>query len=124
MERTNIKLRSIGNSCIDSQGDFVTYGTENGAVGLLIAGHSLNLRPHTDMVSGLVMDRSSVISSSFDGTVQTLDLHRGRVPIEYNWDWYGDFKHGALGIARRSENTHILDCDKKLAILDLRSILT
>ena len=29
-------------SCIDSFGDFVTYGTENGAVGILIAGHSLN----------------------------------------------------------------------------------
>ena len=108
-------------SCIDSFGDFVTYGTENGAVGVLIAGHSLNLRPHTDMVSGLVMDGSKIVSSSFDGTVRSWDLDKGRVHLEYNWDLYGDDKHGVLGMAKRTEHSHILDCDKKLVILDLRS---
>ena len=108
-------------SCIDSCGDFITYGAENGAVGLLIAGHSLNLRPHTDIVSGLVMDGSKILSSSFDGTVRIMDLAEGRVPLFYNWDLYGDDKHGVLGMARRSEHSHILDCDKRLIILDLRN---
>ena len=107
-------------TCIDSHGDFVTYGTEHGAVGLLIAGHSLNLRPHTNLVSGLNTDGSCILSSSFDGTVRSIDLDRGRVPLEYNWDLFGDFKHGVLGMARRAEHSYILDCDKKLVILDLR----
>ena len=43
---TEVKEHLVSTSpvtCIDSHGDFVTYGTEHGAVGLLIAGHSLNL---------------------------------------------------------------------------------
>ena len=120
---TEVKEHLVSTSpvtCIDSHGDFVTYGTEHGAVGLLIAGHSLNLRPHTNLVSGLITDGSCILSSSFDGTVRSIDLDRGRVPLEYNWDLFGDFKHGVLGMARRAEHSYILDCDKKLVILDLR----
>ena len=105
---------------IDTYGDFVTYGTENGAVGVLIAGHSLNLRPHTDMVSGLIMDGPRIVSSSLDGTVRNVDLESGIVPLEYSWDMIGDSKHGVLGMTRRSEHSLFLDCDEKLVILDQR----
>merc|ERR1712025_474555 len=74
----------------------------------------------TNLVSGLITDGSSVLSSSFDGTVRSIDLDRGRGPLEYNWDLFAEFKHGVLGMARRAEHFYILDCDKKLVILDLR----
>ena len=122
-ELTVVKEHLVSTSsvtCIDSYSDLVSYGTENGAVGVLIASHSLNFRPHTDMVSGLVMDGAKILSSSFDGTVRGLDLAKGRVSLEYNWDFYGDCKHGVVGMARRSDHSYILDCDKKLVMFDLR----
>ena len=66
------------------------------------------------------MDGSKILSSSFDGTVRNVDLANGRVPLEYSWDLNGNEKHGVLGMARRSEQKYILDCDERLVILDLR----
>jgi len=105
---------------IDSFGDFISYGTKEGGVGVLMGGRSVTLRPHSEAVTGLIMNGSKILSCSFDGTVRRWDLKKQMVTLEYSWERSSDIKHGVRGLVRSSASSYIVDCDSSFRILDIR----
>ena len=110
-------------TAIDTIGDFTTYGTEEGGVGVLVAGRSVTLRPHAEAVTGLLTSGSRIFSAGRDGTVRSTDLENHTVGLEYCWDMciqQGESKHGVLGIVQREDHSYILHCSDKIVNLDVR----
>ena len=110
-------------TAIDTIGDFTTYGTEEGGVGVLVAGRSVTLRPHAEAVTGLLASGSRILSAGRDGTVRSTDLESQTVGLEYCWDMCiqpGESKHGVLGIVQREDLSYILHCSDKIVNLDVR----
>ena len=108
---------------IDTHGDFITYGTEEGGVGVQVAGRSLTLRPHAGAVSGLVTSGARILSAGRDGTVRNTDLESQVVSLEYSWDMCsdeGEGRHGVLGMVQRADYSYILHCSDKIVNLDVR----
>ena len=57
-------------TALDSCGDFISFGTAEGGVGVVLGGRSVSLRPHSAAVTGLeVSQGTSLVSSCWDGTV-------------------------------------------------------
>ena len=60
-------------TALDSCGDFISFGTAEGGVGVVLGGRSVSLRPHSAAVTGLeVSQGTSLVSSSWDGTVSII----------------------------------------------------
>ena len=58
---------------LDSCGDFISFGTAEGGVGVVLGGRSVSLRPHSAAVTGLeVSQGTSLVSSCWDGTVSNI----------------------------------------------------
>ena len=110
-------------TAIDTLGDLITYGTEEGGVGVLVAGRSVTLRPHAEAVTGLLASGSRILSAARDGTVRNTDLESKTVSLEYCWDRVrqpGEGKHGVLGMVQRADHSYILHCSDKIVNLDVR----
>ena len=110
-------------TAIDTLGDFITYGTEEGGVGVLVAGRSVTLRPHAEAVTGLLASGSRILSAARDGTVRNTDLESQTVSLEYCWDMVSqprEDKHGVLGMVQRADHSYILHCSDKIVNLDVR----
>ena len=110
-------------TAIDTLGDFTTYGTEQGGVGVLVAGRSVTLRPHAEAVTGLLTSGSRILSAARDGTVRNTDMESQTVDLEYSWDMCsqaGEGKHGVLGMVQRAAHSYVLHCSNKIANLDVR----
>ena len=108
-------------TALDSLGDFVTYGTKAGGVGVLLAQRSLTLRPHSEPVTELLTSGAKILSSSLDGTVRRLDLVKQVSSLEYSWDASGQTKQGVCGLVASGDHSYLMDCNDKLVQLDLRS---
>ena len=110
-------------TAIDTLGDFTTYGTEQGGVGVLVAGRSVTLRPHAEAVTGLLTSGSRILSAARDGTVRNTDMESQTVDLEYSWDMCsqaGEGKHGVLGMVQRAAHSYVLHCSDKIVNLDVR----
>ena len=60
-------------TALDSCGDFISFGTAEGGVGVVLGGRSVSLRPHSAAVTGLeVSQGTSLVSSCWDGTVSNI----------------------------------------------------
>ena len=104
---------------LDSCGDLVSFGTAEGGVGVVLGGRSVSLRPHSAAVTGLeVSQGTSLVSSSWDGTVRRLDLVRQLAVLEHS----AAEDVGVLGLVSRPDTptSFILDCDHALVSLDTR----
>ena len=104
---------------LDSCGDFISFGTAEGGVGVVLGGRSVSLRPHSAAVTGLeVSQGTSLVSSSWDGAVRRLDLVRQLAVLEYS----AAEDAGVLGLVSRPDTptSFILDCDHALVSLDTR----
>jgi len=108
-------------SSIDSFSDLVSYGTEAGGVGVILGSKNVTLRPHSEAVTGLIMNDCNILSSSFDGTIRGFDLSKQMVTLEHSWDSNSVQKYGVLGMGKISEHSFIIDCDTNLINLDVRS---
>ena len=108
-------------TALDSLGDFVTYGTEAGGVGILLGERSLTLRPHSEPVTGLVTSGARILSSSMDGTVRRLDLVKQMSFLDYCWVACGETRHGVCGMVARENGSYLLDCSDQMVNLDPRS---
>ena len=106
-------------TALDSCGDFISFGTAEGGVGVVLGGRSVSLRPHSAAVTGLeVSQGTSLVSSSWDGTVRRLDLVRQMAVLEHS----AAEDAGVLGLVSRPDTptSFILDCDHALVSLDTR----
>ena len=106
-------------TALDSCGDFISFGTAEGGVGVVLGGRSVSLRPHSAAVTGLeVSQGTSLVSSSWDGAVRRLDLVRQLAVLEYS----AAEDAGVLGLVSRPDTptSFILDCDHALVSLDTR----
>ena len=108
-------------TALGSLGDFVTYGTRAGGVGVLLAQRSLTFRPHSGPVTGLLTSGAGILSSSLDGTVRRLDLEKQLASLEYCWEASGDTKQGVCGMVDTGDHSYLMDCRDKMVQLDLRS---
>lgn len=107
-------------SALDSSADFVSYGTDEGGVGIFLGSRSVTIRPHSDGVTNVILAGTRIISSSLDGTIRTFDLHKKLVGLTYSWDMTSDSKHQVLGMAIKDKTSYILDCNEKLINFDPR----
>ena len=118
----------VSSSCVtalDSLGDFITFGTEAGGVGVLLGGRSVTIRPHSDTVTDVVTSGARVMSSSMDGSVRTWDLVTQKSSLEYCWDPnmvdISETRQGVCGMLPWGEHVYLLDCNNRVVSLDIRS---
>ena len=111
-------------TALDSLGDFITFGTEAGGVGVLLGGRSATIRPHSDTVTDVVTTGARVMSSSMDGSVRTWDLVTQKSSLEYCWDPdkvdISETRQGVCGMMPWGEQVFLLDCNNRIVNLDTR----
>ena len=109
---------------LDSRADLISFGTEDGGVGVLLEGRSVTLRSHNKPVTEVLMRGTNgsvgVMSSSLDGTVRLYDLARQTVALEYSWDQTSSAPLSVLSMVSTGQDTLLLDCGSEIINIDLR----